>query len=95
MFKVSLVLSFQRKNTPVFSTKFLVINSKFSRTRVENASYPSFPQKIPRVNLENSPPFFRAVKRTMPIFHSFHSPYYYYDKSFLFLLYFFKIHGKR
>ena len=72
---------------------FLVINSKFSRVPVENESYPSFPQKIPRVNLEKLPPFFRAVKRTFPIFHSFHSPYYYYDKSFLFLLYFFKIHG--
>ena len=83
-----------KERTTNLSTKFLVINNGFSKSRVEKLSFPSFPQKISRRNLENPPPIFRAVKTNAPFFHSFHTPYYYYDKRFQFILYFFKLNGK-
>ena len=83
-----------KERTTNLSTKFLVINKQFSKMCVEKLSFPSFPQKISRRNLENPPPIFRAVKTNAPIFHSFHTPYYYYDKRFQFFLYFCKLSGK-
>lgn len=71
-----------KERTTNLSTKFLVINNGFSKSRVEKLSFPSFPQKISRRNLENPTLIFRAVIINAPFFHSFHTPYYYYDKRF-------------
>ena len=91
LFRISLVLSLQRKNakkerkerTPRFSTKFSVINSAYSTGLVEKWSFTGFPQKSPQTVQNNPPAIFRGAIGSRGVFHETNTPYYDYYHSII------------